>query len=436
MNLPEYIEAVTGQMRCKRAREVVAKELSDHVEDQKQAYIEGGMEAECAEMEAVRQMGDAVEVGTLMDGIHRPKLDKKILVIVGIFSIVSCFVQDLMIRKAHWVFEGGVDKILPVIVGLLVMTAVLFLDYTLLGKEPIKVWLAVMIVFPIVVNFEITAGNYSFGLGGHSDIWNKLLRLILFGLMLPLYAGVIYHYREKRWKGLFLCVLWLGAAGYIWLLVFQRIFWLFMSCLGCLILLTMAIAKGWFHIPKLPSLLALWLTITGAFGGIIFYSMQFGPTYQVMRLRAFFFGAEAGGENFITMNMRKMLGNLQFFGRSGYYVPEAPNFPWESATSFLMIGQEWGIFAMILVAAGFAILFGAMAAGISKQKNILGSLVGSASLIALFIPTLCHILNNFTLMPYADTYIPFLYPGYIVNVGCYLLLGLYLSVYRNTDVVA
>lgn len=57
MDLSEYIAVVTAQMRCKRARAMVAKELADHIADQKQAYVETGMDEASAELAAVRQMG-------------------------------------------------------------------------------------------------------------------------------------------------------------------------------------------------------------------------------------------------------------------------------------------------------------------------------------------------------------------------------------------
>ena len=71
MDASEYIEEVTSQMRCKRARTMVAKELADHIEDQTDAYLREGMPLQQAQAEAVRQMGDAVEVGSRMDARER-----------------------------------------------------------------------------------------------------------------------------------------------------------------------------------------------------------------------------------------------------------------------------------------------------------------------------------------------------------------------------
>ena len=74
-NKQQYVDILTEQIRCRRARSLVSEEIGQHIEDQEQAYLREGMEAEAASREAVRQMGDPVETGLALDRIHRPKTD-------------------------------------------------------------------------------------------------------------------------------------------------------------------------------------------------------------------------------------------------------------------------------------------------------------------------------------------------------------------------
>ena len=61
MDRNTYLSILQEQIRTKRARPMVVKEMEDHIEDQKCAFMaEGRTEAE-AEEEAVREMGDPVE---------------------------------------------------------------------------------------------------------------------------------------------------------------------------------------------------------------------------------------------------------------------------------------------------------------------------------------------------------------------------------------
>ena len=78
MEIEEYLEIVSGQIRSKRARIMAVKEIEDHIKDQAGAYEEEGMKQETAMEEAVRQMGDPVTTGVELDRIHRPKMDWKL----------------------------------------------------------------------------------------------------------------------------------------------------------------------------------------------------------------------------------------------------------------------------------------------------------------------------------------------------------------------
>ena len=61
MERRDYLELMTGQIRCKKMCPVIAKEVEDHIEDQKQAFMAEGMKEEEAEKAAVEEMGDPVE---------------------------------------------------------------------------------------------------------------------------------------------------------------------------------------------------------------------------------------------------------------------------------------------------------------------------------------------------------------------------------------
>ena len=95
MEMHEYLDLLTGQIRNKKAGASVAKEIKSHMEDQAQVYMEQGMGQEEALAEAVRQMGNPVEVGIDMDRIHRPRNNWKLLGAMAVLSLVGLLVQYL-----------------------------------------------------------------------------------------------------------------------------------------------------------------------------------------------------------------------------------------------------------------------------------------------------------------------------------------------------
>ena len=57
MTREEYLSAVEEQIRCKKVRPMVRRELEDHIQDQRDAYISEGKIGREAEKLAVCQMG-------------------------------------------------------------------------------------------------------------------------------------------------------------------------------------------------------------------------------------------------------------------------------------------------------------------------------------------------------------------------------------------
>lgn len=433
MDASEYIDTVTGQMRCKRARAMVAKELSAHIIDQTEDYLQEGMEPTEAEKEAVRQMGDAVEVGMEMDRLHRPRMDKKTLIIVGIFSVAAIFLQTMIVQALRVADQYyGSSKMVPlqILLGISIMVAILYFDYTLLGKYSMKIWV-VLLLLPIVMNSVRVMGTST----------ERLYIYFLLGLFLPAYAGVLYHYRGKRWLGVLLSIFWLllGILLYMnWSYATSSMG--FLTGFAGILLLSYALAKGWFGIPKVPALAVTWGSMA-VIGGIGLY-MLYQSELSAARLQAFLDYYTLGefsdpyGSGYIPYHMRESMRALEFFAPSEKWLSYWTDGPVESALSFFMVLNQLGILPALLLVIGLGVLFISMAAGVSKQKNVLGSLLGMACLLSLMIPTVGHILTNVTLLPYTDVPIPFLYPGWVANAACYTLLGFYLSVHRYTDVVA
>ena len=57
MRAEEYLQILSEQIRCKKARDAVKEEVCCHLKDQEEAFKEEGMEKEAAEEAAVKEMG-------------------------------------------------------------------------------------------------------------------------------------------------------------------------------------------------------------------------------------------------------------------------------------------------------------------------------------------------------------------------------------------
>ena len=99
IRMETYLEKLLSQIRCKKARPYIAEEIRDHIECQIADNLSEGMTSEEAEKNAVTDMGDPVEVGISLDRIHKPKIAWKLLVIVGILSLLGILIQQSILRQ-------------------------------------------------------------------------------------------------------------------------------------------------------------------------------------------------------------------------------------------------------------------------------------------------------------------------------------------------
>ena len=200
MKLPEHLQQwldnATGQMRWKRARPVAAKELADHLSDQYEAFLDEGMDEDAAAEATAREMGDAVETGTLLDRAWRPRPDWVMLGIVLLVAAVGLMVQYVLRphNDLEWYMLLG-----HYVAGTICLFFGYFLDYTIFGRH-CKLLFTLWCVVGLLMLFgplqRIQSGaNIS------------LRRWVWFFPVL--FAGVLYSQRGKGTAGIRNCLLYM-----------------------------------------------------------------------------------------------------------------------------------------------------------------------------------------------------------------------------------
>ena len=101
--IKEYSQIVCEQIRWKKARASVANEIENHISDQRDAYIEFGMDESLAVDKALEQMGDPVAVGERLDITHKPEPQYKMLMITFMIFLVTAMslLLHIIIKKSR-----------------------------------------------------------------------------------------------------------------------------------------------------------------------------------------------------------------------------------------------------------------------------------------------------------------------------------------------
>ena len=430
MSLPdkidEYISSLCEQIRWKRAHLRVSKEMRDHIEDGRDAYIREGLDELEATEKAITDTGDVMELGTQFDRIHRPKPQWGMLFAIAGFLVFGLFVSMFVFGNrdvadtGRWLVIPGVpNRVFWTLVGVAVMFYTYFTDFTFLGKShPLSIcvvallWAASTMMEPVrfsQINFFLVQG---------------------FALMLPLaFARVIFWARNRGYWGIFVCGLGYGLMCYAALIVPSIAGFVHFVFIG-VILLLVAIWRNWFGVNRTFG--SLMVAIPFVLCTIV--AFVYAQGFRSARLAAVFNpNSDPLGFGFAATQARRILDGAAMLGEGAVDTSWLP-----AAYSDFMLTSLVSLWGCIPLAAIISVIVLFIVIGFVqcfKQRSGLGFLVSFAVMLTFAVQTVMYIVYNLGFV-LAQISLPLISPGnsvMVVNLG---LLGFMLSVFRSGHVVA
>ena len=425
MDRNEYLEIVAAQVRCKRAVPYLKEELEDHIQDQKDAYIADGMNPFEAEMNAVKEMGDPVETGVQLDMVHRPKMEWKVLIGAVLMGLIGLAVQFIIAKGSEPSLgdSGAIGllgrQLVGMAAGVVIMMVLCYLDYSLLMKWALPIWgvLVIAIVYSTICGVTVNGRSLT------------AMRLAYF--IIPFYAGVIYKFRNEKWKGLLKSLACLGITV-LSVLKIPDLGSAITILLSGLLMISAAVYQRWYQVDRKKVLIGLWGSLSAGgllLLGTVFYKILQGESsYRIERIKAWF-GRESG--DFILEQMSEVAENVKSGTLMDWTMWEyvRNNYIWTYLMEYL------GTWQGILLLAVFIAFMGMLFMGVLKQKNRLGYLTGLACVLYLGIQAFIYIGMNFKMVPFSGNYMPFFSNGIGAMVVTYFYMGILLSIFRNSTVV-
>lgn len=434
-----YAEKVCEQIRWKKAHGVVAKEIENHLIDQKNAYMNMGDPESTAEEKALLQMGDPVAVGAALDNTHKPAPQWGMIgLVMGLFAI-GAFIQFLFATKL--MDEGYSNHPIPamVILFLFCLAAFIgayFLDFSFLGKHP---YLLPLCLLGIDISAQLIglefAGNRWLTLGPFA------ISPIALSTLFPLtFCGIFYHFQEKGKHGYFLGGL-VAACFCVQLLLFHTLSGLLLFVCTAGILMVLGAFRKWFGENTKP--LLLFFIIAGI---VIFALLFFGVDtfrYRMSRIQAlltvFHPETDPYGAGYSASILQGMLKNSAFLGEGtvflnwNLYEAFGPaGFRSDYLLTFLTYKYGWAVSMGLVLLLSVFLLLGFRKC--LKQKSVLGQMISLCILTTFTMEVLVYIIVNLGYPLIAPIALPFLSYGTTALLLNMALAGILLSVFRTGEV--
>ena len=408
--LSEYLEAVGAQIRWKRARRPLLRELSDHIADQAAAFEAEGQSPGEALSAAVAEMGEPEEVGRELDRLHRPQNRWGLALTVAVLLGVGLALQLL----AYQIIgdEPSVYYFRRQAVGLVLAVGVLvclwFSDYTLLFRRR---WVPAAVMAALCLGFVPI-------LWMRTSWYISLYRFLLYpSLLLPIpYAALLVRLRGKGPLAVLLCGIAALALPFTALLAPHLTAWL-VSAGSMLVVLLTAVRLGWFRGKRRwNALAALGPALTAALG--MGYQLA-RSDYAQMRVATFWNPAlDPLGYGWWYAHLRA--------GEVTYTSPDL---------LLAEVSQGLGRWLFWAVAAGIVLLAALLLRRIFRLRSRTGKLVSLAALCPLLFQAVIYWLYNLGWWPLGALSLPFLSYGVTFLLVDAALAGVLLSVFRMDALV-
>jgi cell division protein FtsW (lipid II flippase) len=372
-------------------------------------------------------MGNPVIIGKQLNATHKPKVEWSILFVAAILVVLGAAFQLFLSRVDALSSDHFSSFLLYAPFGIAAFAFMYFFDYTRFARYSKRIY---FVLLASVVIGSLLSDKIN---GGYLLVYYTTL------LFIPVFAGVTYSFRSKGYLGLIYSGLYYAGAAFTTIVApsFQSFALLTISCL---IILTVAITRGFFSVKKrqglalvyiptllLPSLLALFSsTISQRMERII---SLLNPIH------------EYAGSGFLAYVVRQVLMASKPFEKA-VFVSSFENMSidrilpyWSSHLSLTYLIATWGYIPGLTFVGIMLFLIIRMYVTVIDQKNAFGLLVSLSVFLAITGQIALFLFSNLGVIFPLAAILPFISfgaKGFIVNMA---LLGLLLSVYRRTDLV-
>lgn len=425
-HIQDFLQAICNQIRFKSIHKSVINELCDHIEEQKCEYIKQGMKEETATVKALEQMGDPVLVGKQLDKAHQPKTEWSILALAGILVLIGGVVQFFLSSFSEYNTNVFSNFLIYAPIGIVAFIVTYFFDYTLIGQYSKLVY---------VVLFTVTVAGFLIFNKVNGEYTHVYYAALLF---IPAYAGVIYGFRNIGYWGILACGLFYVPAAFVCFIVPRLLNRLILFSIACLIMLTIAIIKGFFKCNKKVCLAIVY--IPTAIITTLQFLFIFSNPYRRASLLVMINPKLNSSEAWQLLTVRKLIAVSKPFGKAvlndnfanmrvEQLLPE-----WATNFSLTYIIVHLGYVAGIAITTIIFIFIVRMFISVIKQKNRLGLLLSCAACISITGQFILYLLSNTGVMLLCSSTLPFISfggRGFVTNM---ILVGIVLSVHRRTNI--
>lgn len=443
MQIKEFLNSICEQIKYKPIREEISKEIENHIEDLKEKFIEEGNNEKISEEKAIKQMGNAEEIGKKLNKIHKPKLDWKLLVITIILLCFGFLVA--FIKTSNTLTENSKDNYMMkylffAFVGLVTGTIIYFIDYKKICKYSNMIYLSATITIILALMTGCRTNGRCYLRLGTIFISVSIIAVPLYIIS---FAGFLNNINKESilQTKIFsntnvninlVKIILLSVISLILLTAIPSMVSAFVLGLTYLIIATVKIID--LKENKVKRILTLWGIPVVL--GIMLLMYCIGGTYRINRIISSFNPeSDPYGDGWLGINRKLIIESAQIYGEADDMSNALDLFDEGTNFAFISILAHYGWGSSLAIVIAVISLSIKLIINTAKIKDIYGKLliIGISSMFIM--QSIFNILMNLNLWIEADFNIPFISYGGASLIINMMSLALILSIYRRKDIL-
>ena len=420
MNRDQYLDEICSQIRFKEVHPQIRQELVSHFDEIVNECVARGATQELAESEALRRLGDPINVGRQLDKSHRPQMDWSLFAVTMILAVcgltVLYILQHFLPNNNQMVFKHTLGWFIPAII---IYCLLMRYDYYRLLNY--GHW-----IFGIVCVFLVLICHMGTGIDEHTSYFlaaSTTVDLVsLSPVLLAICLAAIFSKPSWKWDQYRLAmaavllalpvILYLLISSISSVLLYSFLFLILAGLSGCKARFIL------FYIISvyLPLIFGTWLEI-----------------YRMQKVFAFLHPYRSAlEEGFYYIQLRRVAYQTHFIGHGVQAPTGLENLYSNFIFAFILKSFGWmvGMLLIILVLYLLAKLFHIA----SSSKDRFGFLMATGIACSFLFEYSWNIFMNIGLLPLFVIPLPLISFGSIQFIFQFALLGLIMSVYRRRNV--
>ncbi len=411
-----YLDTLCGQIRWKKARRLVREELIGHIEENMNEGVSKGMSKSAAEIKAAQAMGNPVEVGKMMDRLHRPKTDILFVISIAVLMLFGLAVQTAALYpyRPEWIVFR--------VIGLALFVLCIFINFRWLLKKSIFIIASGGLGIAGLLFMNLTSAQHH--LWKIPNDWLAFINYICICLFVLSFSGLLSRMQKRNRIAV------LAAAGAAIAAISMLLFRDLAPRILAVFLLPSLVVMFWFTNIK-----TLWkIIVSAAIASLVVIYFILNPVVFNVLLHpermSMFFDDE-------TVMLKEHLLNVQIIGQTpGVTRVSFNNLYLASVNIMAYVLLKFGILPAALLLAALGVLIWRMISACIRIRDTQGRVLAAGLAMFITIAAIGTLLLNIMFIGTSGTYMPFLQgigPEFVLYS---VFTGLIAGLYRRKEIYA